>query len=574
MRAAAAVALVVILIAIHALAQEGPPYDPAPPALLLRDALLAITSEDYARASELIGLGLNMSIEGKLGRVHEETFLALKDTVTLIKDSLANPSREKAYELFRAREQVGALVERYASIVRDECPDPATGYRLYNDLMSARTLFLNHLDDLIERVYVFSGPRNIEVAIRHPPVVVGGEFVNVTVSMGEADSVDCLNVTVKAVAASYKEIARIACATPGNSYTVTLKAPGAEDVPPDTRYVAFTALVIGSSEGREYTGYNISKAQLYFEKPLLLFNIPSSATPGGNLTIGVRARIDYSLNASVYFGRISPDSLIENITIRPGYSTYPVPLSNKSGVIIVYVVVWPHEKYLGYVYSKAVAVFGEIVIADVRAPAIVFSPPFSTILNVRVGNITGRVRVYVGGTLAKEFDVSGSSSAVIPLPPTLTAWSYPVTVEVVPNESRYAPYTYRGSIIVVNIYGTVAISMTLIAILTSRRVREFIKHPLERGGIAGSIGRIRALSVKRARLTRLYKAVVEHISTEVDPPKPWETLREFGARAAKRLKRRVADLLTYFLALYEEDLYSDHIVNEDEAEKLVEEILR
>jgi len=73
------------------------------------------------------------------------------------------------------------------------------------------------------------------------------------------------------------------------------------------------------------------------------------------------------------------------------------------------------------------------------------------------------------------------------------------------------------------------------------------------------------------KLVRLYRAAVSRLAKRVEPPRAWETLREYYRRTEHVLPSRAPEALRRFLHLYELFLYSSNSVSE-EADRVARDV--
>ncbi len=564
--------LLALLIPAVLTGTRGGELDPGPYLIYLRDVMNNMLNENYHEAIIQSLNAMNFSLPGRIGLTNRLLYTYLYDASILMERITSGKYvEEDAYELYRLRFKLDRLLEGYIYSMSDLVPDKATGYVLRKELLFTKDLLVERIEYIVSWAFNKIGGRAIGSKLIVPAEVTPGGRVDVRLVINvDRPSIDHLNATLSITAGFYRERTTYNAENLSSiNGTVTIilhiSIPGTEKTLSLPRTITYSAVIEVDIGGRALRGFVVNRSIYRFEKPLIFFDIPAIVRPGGNLSVRIYSKAIYPLNSTVYVDTVDDKHLIYKFMLLPGLHRYTIPFDKVNrGIHTVYIHVDPRGRYIGTGYSKAVAVTGIPVKANIILPDMVLAPPYEMVLSAST-NTPGVLRVYIGNSPVYNGSLKSSKSMEVEMPWTPTVAGYDVRVILEPSNRSYDPFIAHYTVYVMNLPLTTMIAglVSFMLLITSDEYRVLmIKLFFE--SLLPPSGELSSPPTFLGRLGLLLGSAI----------RPWETLREYYRRMSGRLGSSARETLWRLITTYEEYRYSDHRVDPSVIPRLLKDLWR
>lgn len=587
----------------------GADIDPAPLARVLQDVVQLVLSKRYVEALNMCNTILNLSLPPDIGYVHGNmyrNFIKLIEILNITEDVSTyglqdrNTLRNAIYQLYSFRIEFFTAYQDYRARLSKYFQDPATSYLILRSLDTSIEnlgIFLESRYNKLLNLYLGSRGREIEIEMRHPSQVYGDESLPLFISMKSGELVDYVNLSLTVIYGDVYTKTYSYLASPNIEFQLAIEVPRADDlyrlgidVAPQLR-ARIIAIATASSGNATLYGYALSNFTVVYERPRISVSMPGSIHPNTTtITVNISLQTFYSLNISIYLDAISNETLLTSLDLAPGLHVIELYVPNLSlGYHRIIVCSEPRGRYLGYTFSYTFAVVGERIVAVANINPFTVIPMAKLFVEIYVETSEPyTMDVYIDGKLYARYSDLDKQRVYIDINPPFAflIGKHSILIEVKPKTPVYMPSTVSSSFYVFNMVSFIAITILLAVVLTTPSRAEYVievfrmcvrtltaasRRSAEITTIA--VGAIRR-AFRESRLVSLYRKLLPIVSVFAEPPREHETLREFYHRIEKILLNPVKILIKRFLDLYEQDLYSNRVVNVIEAEIIVKEIER
>ena len=608
------IVLAILAGGVHSFDSSTIEPDPVPLALFLRDTLLYISYGEYNVSKEYITIALNISIEGDIAYLHTRLYNELMELVNIMQsidlqvlNNTANRDDVKRiiYRLYRLRIDLEGYINEYIEKLYGLLTDQSIKAYVVNETQKAISHFLESINGLIDElksIYLhrIANVVYIDVNVTVPEIIMANDTFNIEIKVIGPRSLQTINTSIIIIYGDTYYVTLYRQVIVNSSTFISLKPPAVEDlisrgllvkeeIPVEIRVEAY-----GFSYSTAYSGFGIARSKLLYVKPLCEFYVPSAIYSNKSFTIGILAHIDYPLNLTIYLNNIDTENIIENVTIFPGNNTIEIPaLDLGRGLHKLFFKIEGRGYYYNMIYTVPFLINKVQLKVSISLPQIVMGPPYVIPIHIDIGReIPFRVTVFVDDSKIVSETVYGLSNKVIrvSLPYILFTWRHDIEVLVEPLNPMYESYKFSTEIYSINIPLMIIASIILGYALTTHIVsyglslslQSIVKYFRKSGHIVEEIAKssISTLETrfksffKPAVLVGLYYRFIRVIVKYVSPPRNSETLREYYNRISNVFPSSVRELIRKFIALYEKDLYSKHVVDVSEAENIVYELER
>lgn len=546
-------------------------YDPAPLLFLLEHILNDVIRGDLRHAEILCRKALTLNVPSRIEFDHKILFESLNKTIYILSMIEKNSyTKTQIYDLYRLRTGVVKQAEVYVSILTSFIEDKPTSYLLRTKMLSMIELFSKKLDYYLFTALNIIGSTSISGRLIVPDNLIPGERTFVTIRFSAVNiNLTGINATITMICGSYREDIDLHNLAPNKSYRINIYVPGLEKTEVTPKTAVFIVTLRATCNGTLLKGYVINKTKVHYERPRLVFQIPSNIKPGDNLTLRIISKNIYPLPASIYVDSIDAEHLLANISILPGTRNYTIPFHNVSrGIHTLHIKIHPWRMYVGTEYVKAILVMNKQPNIRLLAPTLVMIPPSFFKMNINP-DVPGTVKIYVSNMLILEQHVDNRTSIEVPLPSVFYMWGYNVRIEYLPDNPEYDTYTKTFTIYAINIPLIIFLSSLLSGLLLVTTNEKYIVA-LKRLLIAAQRNIDRVIHGRDGVTPSLYRWFIYILGCE---PYPWETLREYYYRISDRLSQLIKPLVIKFIMMYEELIYSNHRINYSNLHHLLERIL-
>lgn len=581
--------------------------DPAPLLRLFQDVVSLIVSKKYDSALSLCNYALSISLPSNINFIHERLYHKLVDIINELRtaDRILNLTLINHTEIYHLIHNL-YIDKLEVSDYSVNYVRTLTSYFFDSHLKSLMTKdtedYMNLLRSLLETelsrlMQVYIGVMQgfgIDLYLRVPDQVIGGEDYSVNISTMTNLPVDRLNVTLIFVYEETKMQFFEFYVQPNAQFNFTLKAPRAEElqnlgVKPSTNVkTKIIALARANLENGTINGYAITDISFVYLLPQIEIFVESDVYTGQNLIIDIVPKLKEPLSLLIYLDKVTKDNLVSNLTIHKVRVQLELNTSGLSlGPHKLIFLTEPAGKYLSHHSIHSFNILLKETKFIFNLEPIALFPFIKPTVNIDVTlPIDYNIHLYLDRKIIINYVCTHEESKKIfeiETPLVLFSKRYLLEIEIVPKDPTFAPAYVKGHIYVINL-PTVFFSLLTICVVLTNFSKEhsstlLLKHLIfntykniqrvfktRLGDFSES--RENEVIHRKARLVNLYKKIIDILSRWIDPPRSSETLREFVGRVKATIGGATSEFTERFMKIYEEDLYSNHETNVQEAESV------